>query len=126
MHLRAMGRSFAPPPFTLFEMLENRGPLFGAAGINPFAPALGVALLHEIFGRVQKGLGDIARCSRVKLVPRAVERNIVVRQLAQAVEARIGRLAALPLVGPAASLGEGVGGKRTAVLRLVTWQVIAQ
>ena len=35
-------------------MLENRGPFCGAARVKPFAPALGVALLHEMFGRAAK------------------------------------------------------------------------
>src|SRR6516225_2803317 len=106
MRLRAMARSFASPP--LFEMLENRGPFCGAVRVKPFAPALGVALLHEMFGRAQGRDQDIARRAFVKLVPCALERDIVVRQLAQAVAARIGGLAALLLVGAAASGGEGV------------------
>src|SRR5215469_16995086 len=57
--LRALARSFASPPLALFQLLKDCRPLLRAVCVEPFAPALEVAELQQIFRRPQGRARDV-------------------------------------------------------------------
>src|SRR5262249_21703953 len=108
-------------------MLTDGVTLFSAVGVEPALEALVVALFDEKLCRVERRDRDVAGRSLVELAPRALERDVVVHELAQALEVRIGSLAALLFVGQAAEVGEGVVvGKNVAHDDIFGGQVVAQ